>query len=115
MARWDSSDEVPKLLTNCLIGKSTGEGVERPKFQPARPLSDGDLDGAAQRNGGGFAFSAAICELTVESPQLGLEIALVAALCPREPLAGGGSSLRSEEHTSELQSLRNLVCRLLLE
>src|SRR5437016_7999169 len=26
-----------------------------------------------------------------------------------------GSSFRSEEHTSELQSLTNLVCRLLLE
>src|ERR1039458_10710968 len=27
----------------------------------------------------------------------------------------GGAVLRSEEHTSELQSLRHLVCRLLLE
>src|SRR5438874_9129661 len=27
----------------------------------------------------------------------------------------GGSHLRSEEHTSELQSRRDLVCRLLLE
>src|SRR5258706_3648130 len=27
----------------------------------------------------------------------------------------GGVGLRSEEHTSELQSLTNLVCRLLLE
>src|ERR1039458_9167998 len=27
----------------------------------------------------------------------------------------GGRNLRSEEHTSELQSLRHLVCRLLLE
>src|SRR2546430_8565508 len=27
----------------------------------------------------------------------------------------GGSHLRSEEHTSELQSQSNLVCRLLLE
>src|ERR1035441_9313943 len=27
----------------------------------------------------------------------------------------GTESLRSEEHTSELQSLRHLVCRLLLE
>src|SRR5258705_5088647 len=39
------------------------------------------------------------------------------ALCypPRtsRPLSGG--SRRSEEHTSELQSLRHLVCRLLLE
>src|SRR5437899_9344818 len=36
------------------------------------------------------------------------------------PLPDGGSDcrlgrLRSEEHTSELQSLRHLVCRLLLE
>src|SRR5262245_65075284 len=33
------------------------------------------------------------------------------------PLARGGPlhQLRSEEHTSELQSLRHLVCRLLLE
>src|SRR2546430_9540426 len=29
--------------------------------------------------------------------------------------AGGGMSVRSEEHTSELQSQSNLVCRLLLE
>src|SRR2546430_9233073 len=31
----------------------------------------------------------------------------------REP--GGGLVVRSEEHTSELQSQSNLVCRLLLE
>src|SRR5690606_41985976 len=30
-------------------------------------------------------------------------------------LVGGGLVLRSEEHTSELQSRENLVCRLLLE
>src|ERR1039458_10892289 len=29
--------------------------------------------------------------------------------------AGNGHPQRSEEHTSELQSLRHLVCRLLLE
>src|SRR5438093_5673277 len=35
---------------------------------------------------------------------------------PRPPGAGGVSGAeRSEEHTSELQSLTNLVCRLLLE
>src|SRR2546427_3575894 len=33
---------------------------------------------------------------------------------PWSPLAGGGV-VRSEEHTSELQSQSNLVCRLLLE
>src|SRR5690606_42101245 len=31
------------------------------------------------------------------------------------PGDGGGRSVRSEEHTSELQSRENLVCRLLLE
>src|SRR5262249_60474734 len=42
--------------------------------------------------------------------------------CPRSPAASRscrscqeGSNQRSEEHTSELQSLTNLVCRLLLE
>src|SRR5262245_43778125 len=30
-------------------------------------------------------------------------------------MAGDGKLLRSEEHTSELQSLRHLVCRLLLQ
>src|SRR5256886_4042143 len=33
---------------------------------------------------------------------------------PREPLVEAGA-VRSEEHTSELQSQSNLVCRLLLE
>src|SRR5437016_8639085 len=34
---------------------------------------------------------------------------------PRFGLLGVIASMRSEEHTSELQSLTNLVCRLLLE
>src|SRR5437899_5805575 len=39
---------------------------------------------------------------------------------PRDPslldqFAAGRELVRSEEHTSELQSLRHLVCRLLLE
>src|SRR5204862_7911581 len=34
---------------------------------------------------------------------------------PRSVRRAGPSSIRSEEHTSELQSRRELVCRLLLE
>src|SRR5438874_4393009 len=37
-----------------------------------------------------------------------------AALCPTQSV-GANDTLRSEEHTSELQSRRDLVCRLLLE
>src|SRR2546426_6800821 len=33
----------------------------------------------------------------------------------RSPVGDGGAAPRSEEHTSELQSPCNLVCRLLLE
>src|SRR5471030_2601848 len=33
----------------------------------------------------------------------------------RTSLGSGALTMRSEEHTSELQSLRHLVCRLLLE
>src|ERR1035441_10742593 len=35
--------------------------------------------------------------------------------CPASHWLSTRSALRSEEHTSELQSLRHLVCRLLLE
>src|SRR5258705_1256299 len=44
-----------------------------------------------------------------ERPAPALPVAIVAA-----PMATGRAG-RSEEHTSELQSLRHLVCRLLLE
>src|ERR1035438_298556 len=40
------------------------------------------------------------------------QLILLSRSRPREPR---GVSFRSEEHTSELQSLRHLVCRLLLE
>src|SRR5262245_63774552 len=39
----------------------------------------------------------------------------VAPAPAQEPLGYRMMALRSEEHTSELQSLRHLVCRLLLE
>src|SRR5436190_17237294 len=35
--------------------------------------------------------------------------------CPRGSPPGRGRAIRSEEHTSELQSHSDLVCRLLLE
>src|SRR5437016_9785832 len=36
-------------------------------------------------------------------------------ICGLPPASSASDSVRSEEHTSELQSLTNLVCRLLLE
>src|SRR2546430_12333405 len=37
------------------------------------------------------------------------------AVCGRDDTDVGAAAVRSEEHTSELQSQSNLVCRLLLE
>src|ERR1039458_1514549 len=48
-----------------------------------------------------------------ESPEL--RLALRQMLIRRENTLNLMGELRSEEHTSELQSLRHLVCRLLLE
>ena len=71
---------IPGSLTQRRIGKSTGERIPRAELQPARPLSGGDVDGTAQRCGGSFGFPGAISQLAIDSPQLGLEIALVAAV-----------------------------------
>src|SRR5262245_63851216 len=46
---------------------------------------------------------------------LGPEPEVLAASGARLQLGGHQEETRSEEHTSELQSLRHLVCRLLLE
>src|SRR2546425_8478651 len=45
----------------------------------------------------------------------GIPPAPIVATGLRRPLRPQGDSTRSEEHTSELQSLAYLVCRLLLE
>src|SRR5438477_8369291 len=71
---------------------------------PTRRSSDleaGAGGGQQRAVGGGRAGS-------VEGRRLGLGSRLPAA-------AGDSALLRSEEHTSELQSHVNLVCRLLLE
>src|SRR2546430_11833630 len=52
------------------------------------------------------------------SPWAGADVRPRVSAVPGEPIwngAPGLSRVRSEEHTSELQSQSNLVCRLLLE
>src|SRR2546427_8678496 len=50
-------------------------------------------------------------DLEPDETDLAAALARATALCPDDRRA----ALRSEEHTSELQSQSNLVCRLLLE
>src|SRR5262245_63809146 len=49
------------------------------------------------------------------NPEVLAHVAQIEALSARHGVSLLAVALRSEEHTSELQSLRHLVCRLLLE
>src|SRR5258705_7185769 len=53
-----------------------------------------------------------LCELFTGRP---VRYPYVARWVLKEPIDSAFGQKRSEEHTSELQSLRHLVCRLLLE
>src|SRR2546430_13628449 len=54
-------------------------------------------------------------ELKAEVGSGGVRLTRVKAQRVSAEAGSGGVELRSEEHTSELQSQSNLVCRLLLE
>src|ERR1039458_10416645 len=56
------------------------------------------------------AYTITRCPAVTRSPGLRISRAFSGMLLTKVPFL-----LRSEEHTSELQSLRHLVCRLLLE
>src|SRR5262249_48217477 len=57
----------------------------------------------------------AAAESGKDQPVARLEMALIVPQAQRDRRRCRVSVFRSEEHTSELQSLTNLVCRLLLE
>src|SRR5262245_63053066 len=80
------STSAPFTPTSCSVGRSGAFGWRLP-LPTARPLSLPD-----------FTNGVAMC--------IGMNITLIWP---------PSVSVRSEEHTSELQSLRHLVCRLLLE
>src|SRR5690606_40416425 len=51
----------------------------------------------------------------IEKKSIGQEPSFLSAETPSVTNYSDAGSMRSEEHTSELQSRENLVCRLLLE
>src|ERR1039458_7268615 len=89
-----------------------GSGSELPEISGLR-RSDSSAGGKARlmsRSAASTSTVAKRCSNDRTSPRAGQRRA---PLCRRRfPRVGFG---RSEEHTSELQSLRHLVCRLLLE
>src|SRR5688572_31350879 len=106
------------LMSVCLL--LTGEALAR--------VGGGQGYGGGGGNGGGDGDGGAIIwlifevirllvYLTIEYPIIGipLDIIVIAAVIWFFVIRKSKSPSRSEEHTSELQSQSNLVCRLLLE
>src|ERR1039458_1550311 len=119
MARWQSSAPSASVLWR--VSTKPRSGAE-PLAEPRRDKSVGERPGRrspARTSVFPTGFMASVQAAWPEpapAPEL--------ALANRLDCSGSGGcgcsadlsvALRSEEHTSELQSLRHLVCRLLLE
>src|SRR5438046_5487666 len=103
-----------RLLPVCaLIGSLIGRCVPPVSAQPASP---GQVWAYRLLQGSTFLDDCRICErLTMPLPMRGtFDLVLLEDTGTVTRYALSNIS-RSEEHTSELQSLTNLVCRLLLE
>src|SRR5438046_3224296 len=83
-----------------MFGSSGRLGTSFCQVSQSRVLSE--------RSGGGGYSHAPVGSFRPSQPSMSVR-------SPSMPCAIMSFALRSEEHTSELQSLTNLVCRLLLE
>src|SRR5438045_7402404 len=102
-ARALSAPVYERMISETLAG--TNAGVSEVS------LSDTSSSNSNPPNG-------AIAENRAESPAEAVRASTPAGLAELSPRPGWWkrrTAERSEEHTSELQSLRHLVCRLLLE
>src|SRR5256885_11316190 len=93
------------LFPYTTLSRSELQRVRHRQKADPRPPRLAELDAPLEREGGGLQFG---------GPLLGLRLCLARPRL-RGALVRGGRCGRSEEHTSELQSPCNLVCRLLLE
>src|ERR1019366_10266432 len=90
--------------------RSPPRGAGGPDASPGCALAAGPRE---QQFPGGVSLE---CSSRGRSMRLRVVSFLAVLVCAVPAASQGGSvSFRSEEHTSELQSLTNLVCRLLLE
>src|ERR1035441_10962110 len=89
---------------------SPGADTAKPGGREVPAWRGGGGGGSTMRRGRGLRW-------TASSASMSLDLRVVSAVAtPRcAPIFSNPASNRSEEHTSELQSLRHLVCRLLLE
>src|SRR5262245_7867491 len=106
------------------LARALGTELHRVQFTPDLLPSDvtGSVVYHSDEKGGRFRFeqgpifgNVVLIDEINRAPAK-VQSALLEAMEERQVTVGGEThKLRSEEHTSELQSLRHLVCRLLLE
>src|SRR5205814_10637646 len=84
-------------------------------FRSMRPVRFGFTPTCVRVSGRSAARHPATRKNAAEEKSAGTATRVPCRVCPPSIAMEGGQTLRSEEHTSELQSLRHLVCRLLLE
>src|SRR5690606_40299332 len=102
-----SSVGPPPAISTCCLHDAL------PIFARARLSGDGLDDGVDARRGLRVRADRAGEPAKVEA--LGLGHVRTAERRKEDAIGRAERALRSEEHTSELQSRENLVCRLLLE
>src|SRR3989475_11448421 len=105
------------LAASIVLGCATNKPFDRTTEPGGRPLSQTTagsviLTGEALSANPGLTVLDAIRRAM---PQVKVSTGRGLNPCPLVELRGRDSVTRSEEHTSELQSQSNLVCRLLLE
>src|SRR5262245_43840836 len=110
VARWEGAQVFPvdEILPELSRGSGKGNALWKSLY-----VSNGDLVCWLDADIWNFGshFVTRLLEPLLHEPGTGFVKGYYRRPLFGEPLGGG----RSEEHTSELQSLRHLVCRLLLE
>src|SRR5690606_41602903 len=105
-----------RLRSCCVLSRLARSGADRPLPSfPTRRSSDLPLAAAVW----GFARVVRAEHPAIRCTAIDIDDACTGASLAQALLAAGDRdtqlAVRSEEHTSELQSRENLVCRLLLE
>src|SRR5438034_3872070 len=114
----DYGDDVMNALTNIRNGAAQGESAENHGADPKNPAKniERQITGVRHLRGAGDGWAERPNDRNEAGEDDGSStIFLVEVMGPLKVASPEEERIRSEEHTSELQSHSDLVCRLLLE
>src|SRR5690606_6160252 len=117
----DINARIPNIEQNSVLTIQGQTFAPAPSYlalahhSPLRRLLDGFLDPATAEGDWSVPLSLTIPLLNVDDTKVQGAVNFNGGTVSLDPDAPPFEQVRSEEHTSELQSRENLVCRLLLE